>query len=1038
MLSTLLTGILRRPVPVLIMIVVLVTFGALSLNRIPVEIRPQREFPGIQITATWGSQPPETIQRVLTMPLEEIAVQIPGVRNTTSTSGLGLTRITLEFPPKMELKYAFTLLQERVAQLRTGLPSAVVISVEPLASDGEEVTDRQKSFITLELSGPVDLHVLRRFADDLLLPVIKGMNGVSDVDIFGGSAVRLRIDLHEDKIHNLGLKVGMIAQSLRENIQRKGLGESFSGNENSMLVFTNLPNLPQDLAAFPLTPENPWRLGDVATISLDYEKSSTLARHNFHPLISIEIQKAPGFNALAFSRAIHDQVEQLKERLPANFLLRITSDNADLLRQELYNLLIRAAVILSVVFLILYVLFRRFSMSLLILLVIILSLAGAAVLLHVTGYTINVVTLAGLALVFGMLVDNAVVVLENIQRRARSGEPSFEAALQGTLEMVSPLAGSTATTLLVFFSLLLLENRLGETYRPLAFALGFALLASLILAVTVIPVCYVQLSGRGRTSLPVLKQYQFQSLRDWYLSFVGWNIRHRHLVYLLVLILAVGSGWLFINNVDKGGWFQWDSREEINVWVDAPRGVTLEVLDDIARSFEQRIQRDEMPVQVMTRVHLDDAYAHIRITFPDSLVNSVKPFLLKEKLVSQAVNFAGVGISISGFGLPFWNGGYRVSTIYNTRLVVTGPEYDQLWEVCRSILELAYQSHRVKEGTVAPSARSLWSTDLKQLTLEARLTSIWDAGWTYRDMMSQLQLWVNREILLDEIPVGGDRLRLWVTAGSSPPRLESVQQAILVAPDGQRNRLDNLFDLRKASVPLWIDKKNQQYAFTVAWQFRGPEQMRSRHERSIVKNLQLPPGYKLEQRQWSFLTREEESNLLRLTALVMLGIYMILAALYESLRRPFVIFFSVPFALVGVGYAYGIFHRNFDVNGYIGVLLLTGLVVNNAILLVDCIGRLQKQGMSPAAAARQAAVQRIRPILITTLTTIGGLIPLLFMQVDSSALSGILRELSFITIGGMLGSTILTITLIPLIHVSVENGIQWWSSLHHEETGVTS
>ena len=245
MLSTLLTGILRRPVPVLIMIVVLVTFGALSLNRIPVEIRPQREFPGIQITATWGSQPPETIQRVLTMPLEEIAVQIPGVRNTTSTSGLGLTRITLEFPPKMELKYAFTLLQERVAQLRTGLPSAVVISVEPLASDGEEVTDRQKSFITLELSGPVDLHVLRRFADDLLLPVIKGMNGVSDVDIFGGSAVRLRIDLHEDKIHNLGLKIGMIAQSLRENIQRKGLGESFSGNENSCWYSPIYPTCPR-------------------------------------------------------------------------------------------------------------------------------------------------------------------------------------------------------------------------------------------------------------------------------------------------------------------------------------------------------------------------------------------------------------------------------------------------------------------------------------------------------------------------------------------------------------------------------------------------------------------------------------------------------------------------------------------------------------------------------------------------------------------------------------------------------------------------
>jgi len=1026
---SLLKWIITHPVSVILLVVVLVLVGGMSLFRIPIEIQPEQRTQQIQIVASWGGQTPESMQQTVTMPLENIAARIQDAQSVESTSGVGYARVILTFPRHVELKYAYIELQEQVALLRETLPRDVVLSIEPY-SDSEEDQAQRSAFFTLELAGPMTLNRVRRIADTQVVPPLKGIDGIGDIQVFGGSNLYIRVDLRPAGIRQLGLRPVDVGQALQAFIRRQGLGTVQQDGTRYLLLFTDQPARVQDIAAIPLLTHPAWHIGDVATVSIDYAQPTSLSRHNYQPLVSIHLYKTAGANALRFSQDVHHLIATLRTRLPAGMHLRVVTDQADNLRQELNSLGTRAAVILLIVFGLLLVLFRQAFLSGIILSIVLLSLLCASILLYASGYTINVVTLAGIALVFGMLVDNAVVVTENIHRHQRAGDDLQTSGVQGTLEMVQPMIAATLTTVVVFFSLLLLRQRLGDYYRPLAFALGFSLLASLLLAVTLIPAMYLQLQRhRGSRRRSRTTQAVPTGLRTGYERFIRWNLRHRGVVYLLLLVLAGLATDLFVNRVPRGAFYQYRQSDILRVSIGAPRGVTLHTLDDIAAGFEQRIRSSGIPCDVQTTVSAPNANGHLRVTFPDSTLQTLGPAYLKEQLGAQAVNYAGVGIFISGFGDPFNNGGYRLTANYNTYLDITGPRYDRMWELGRSILAMARQSPRVAAGVVVPSRRNLWQSDLKAVTLEAPIASLWQQGWTRQAFLNQIRLWFYRRVPQGEIALGNERLPLQVTLGTEVPSLRSVQNAVLQTPAGGRFRAGSILQTHQAPLPLWIDKQNQQYRFTIAWEYRGPPRMMERYQKQIVDHLALPDGYNLVPQAYGFLTAEEQSDLLRLILLVVGGTYLILAALYESFRRPLVIFLSVPFALTGIFLTYVLFGRSFDVNSYIGVILLTGLVVNNAIILVDRIAQLHKAGVPLQEAVVQGTVQRIRPILITTLTTIGGLIPILFLGTKGAFVSGIMEELSFITIAGMTSSTLLTITVIPLIYYSVEKFRYRWRHL---------
>ena len=1008
--------ILKHPVTVLLSVLLVTLVGTVSLFQIPIEIKPDQSEQGILVVVRWEKQPPETVQRLITQPLEDIVMQLRDVSSVESSSGIGRSIIQLSFPKNTDLKYVYIELRERMATIRNKLPENAFLQVEPLYKDVETEKAFSNSFFDLELIGPLTLNELRLIAKEKVLPRLNSVDGVGKLELFGGSDGFIQILLNDQKMKTLAIEPRAIYTQLKSWSVNKGLGVVQQSGINYLLSLDSRPKNIDEFNRIPI--QNGVTLGDISKISFIYDDPRSLSRHNYNPLVLIKIFKTQGINALVFSNDVKEKLATILNELPGGISLRIAVDRSTELRDELNSLGVRASIILLVVFGILIILFRRWIHSVLIVFVVILSITGSAIFLFASGYTINVVTLAGIALVFGMLVDNAIVVIENIQRYRSEGKSPFGSGMRGTLEVTQPLLASTATTVFVFFALLLLEDRLGVYYKPMAFVLGFSLVMSLLIALVLIPAIFI----RWPKLMTVKKQSSWgKKGLSWYESLLRFLIAWRKSAIMVVLLVFGASSWLFWNNIDKGAFFTWGGKEKLFISVDAPKGVTLTVLDDIIRNFEKVIQNQNVNCTTRTIVVEFGGYGYIEVSFPDSILNSATPYNMKENLIAEAVNYAGVGIGISGFGMPYWNGGYKVSTLYNTTLQITGPDYYRLWEIGENILDIAKTDVRVKVGVISPSIRSLYQSDLKEIKFKGQTEKIWQSRFSLSAIKNATgHLFMNQR-WESEAVINEKRYPVKIRYGKDLPEYESLKNGYLQVNQNRIIPVTDYFTVKQVPIQPWIDKKNQQYRFTIAWQYRGPDRMRSNHEKNIVQSITLPPGYSLEEKQWDFLSKKEESDLLTLLGIIGIGAFMILAALYESFSKPFVIFFTVPFTLVGVFLFYVLFNRDFNINGYIGLIILLGIVLNNGIVLVERINQLTRAGLSTIDAAVQGGIERIRPIMITSLTTVGGLAPLLFLPTGNTVMAKILAELSFITIGGLVGSTLLTIIMIPVVFVILEN-----------------
>ncbi len=1009
--------ILKHPVSVLISILILIIVGIISLIHIPVEAKPKQTEQGIQIIAHWGRHSPENIQKILTQPIEDVVMQLKDIISVESSSGVGTAIIKLYFSKNTDMKYIYIELRERLAGIRDEIPTDVNLTVDPIYKGGEEGETFTSSFFEIELIGPLPMNELHIIANERVLPKLNAVDGIARLDVYGGSRGFVQIQLNKQKISEFGINIDEIYRKLDDWTVHIGLGHVSQLGSEYLLSIDSRPERIQDFDRIPIG--NGVALGDISKISFSYEEPEKISRHNFNPLILIRVFKTQGVNALSFSHSITGRLDEIKTGLPENVSLRVAFDGSTELRDELKSLAVRSIFILGVVFIILFMLFGRWLHSFIVTSVIILSFLGSAIFLFSAGYTINIITLAGIALVFGMLVDNTIVVVENIQRIRTLGKSPAVSGMHGTLEIFQPLIASTITTVFVFITLFFLEDRLGAYYNSLAYVLGISLIVSLFIAVVLIPALFIRWPDLMRIKKSTVRR---KIWTERYGNFISFLISWRKTSICLVFLLFVLASALFWKNTEKGGFFTWKENKNLSILVDAPKGVTMKVLEDIIYGFERVIQEFEIPSETQTIIDESESYGYIKISFPDSIINTLKPIVLKEYLISAAVNYAGVGIGIYGFGMPYWNGGYQVRTMYNTVLRITGPDYYHLWEVGENILKVAGRDPRVSTGVISPSTRSLYQSEIKEIILEADHKLIWQNKLSLTSVINGIGHLLMYQDWRGDAVIEEKRYPVKLRYGESLPGLESLKSGYINI-GGKRNiPVSEYFNIKKKPVQPWIDKVNQQYRFTVAWQYQGPERMRSRHESDVLQTIQLPPGYKIENSWQGFLTEEEKSDLLKLLCIVVIGSFIILASFFESFLKPVVIFFTVPFSLIGVFLFYIIFEREFNINSYIGLIILLGIVLNNGIVLVERINQLLRTtGLSITDAAIQGSIERIRPIMITTLTTIGGLIPLIFLPSGSSTMAKILEELSFITIGGLAGSTLLTITMIPVVYVIMGN-----------------
>jgi HAE1 family hydrophobic/amphiphilic exporter-1 len=1017
---------IRRPVTVAMVYLALAVLGVASWNNIPVELYPDTELPRLTVTGDWPGASPETVEAFLTSPIESEIQKIEGVEKVTSESyhemGRGRSRIEVEFARGADMDFVRLDLSERIAALEDQLPAgAGRVRVEPYVP--REFQEQERPFMRYTFTGPHTDEALRRHLDDEVEPELSRVTGVALMESYGGRDRLVEVELDEDRINALGLsavEVGELVEGL--DLVREA-GAVRSGDLEWAVTIQNRPASVQEIRDAVLTVSGGRliRIADVADVRDTFEEATRYYRINGRPAVQFTLAKQIRSNTVRVAGRVRDAVALVQRRtLPgARFIL--DEDQSEQIERQLTDLRYRALVAAVVIFGVLLLFLGSFRSAGVVFATIAFSVLIALNLVYFGGLTLNLLTLMGLAMGFGLIVDNSIVVLENVYRRWQGGEEGVTAAEDGARQVVLPILASTATTLIVFVPFVYLQGDLRIFYVPLAVVVGLTLVASLFVAFSFIPAAAARLLGRNdeasseggdRTAWEHSALYV-----RFYSAVVGWTLTHPWAT-VVVAVLAFGGSWyLFDSNVTRGVVWGgvWGQDTYISVQIRLPRGSDLERSDELTRYFEDRLAG--MPEVEQFVASVQESFALLRVTFPDELENTDVPVAIKEQLLAYSLGYSGAEVRVFGYGPSFYGGG---STPPNYAVTVLGYNYERVREIAEDIGSRLRRLSRVSD--VDTNASGMWFQDDRatEFVVTLRRSALARYDLTVEDFVRRMNAAVRGQTRDATLKIRGEEVRFEVKlADARRMDVLELQETLITGPEGTVIRVGDVVTVEPAELLARIRREDQQYERRVTYEFRGPRRLGDAFYDAVVGATELPPGYTVRESDENRLSDEDRRQIFLLLAVSVALIYMVTSALFESLRQPLCVLLTVPMALIGVFLMFFYTNASFTREAYVGVVMMGGIVVNNAILLVDHINQVRREtSLELRAAILRGTLERVRPILMTTTTTVLGLLPLVLFSASADA--NIWNALAFALIGGLLSSTVFVLTTTPALYLLFE------------------
>ena len=1036
---------IRRPVATAAVYVALFALGAYSFRLIPVEDVPDVSFPQLIVNATWNGASPEALEAFVTAPLEAVIQQVGGVEKIVSISqanprgGGSDARIEIDFERESRMEFARLDLGERISSIRDELPPGVRPTVSEYVP--EEFAEETRLFVDYSLTGPYTSARLGQIAEEEVAPVIRGIGGVSAATVTGAERREIAIELDRGRLEALGLRPEQVRARISELSRPRAPGSvELDGKQLAIAVRTRAMEVEdiEDMIVLARA-DGPVRVGDLGRVRDQTEELRQLWRINGEPTISIRVNRQAGTNAVAVAEEVRTRMDEIGATLPEGTRLELEYDQSENIETQLTDLRLRAIAAGIVIFLVLMLFLRSLGAVLVVFATIGFSVLIAINLLYVGGLSLNLLTLAGLAWGFGLVVDNGIVVLENVERHRRLGKEPDRAAADGARQVVLPVLAATLTTAIVLVPFLFLQGELRVYYLPLSFAVGFSILASLFVAFTFVPslAARVRRVGGGapvvagafaggavagpgeppatsdagrRTSEPAALTTREPFYIRGYRGFLGFALRHPMLVVLTCAACLYGSWLAFDRHVSTGGYWRGFGGDDtyIRIFITFPRGAGLDRTDELARSFEAKLGTLPEVERYETTVLAN--YALIEAYFPEELELTSVPVAIKDQMVAYSYGFSGVDVRVYGFGPSFYGGG---SSPPNYRLQVLGFNYLAVRDIAEEIAGRLERFSRIRD--VDPNASGYWRSDKEfEYYVEPRREALAGYDISVQELLGYVASNIAGAPLTDRIRVGGEEVQYAVKVeGYRDFDFYDLGELRVPISTSEEVRLARVADVGRREVLSSIRREDQQYERTVAWEFRGPRKLGDLVRDAVVDAMELPPGYKIEKEDTGRWTTEETTQMWLVLGFSVLLIYMVTAALFESLAAPFVVLFTLPLALIGVFMIFFYTDATFTRTAFIGTIMMGGIVVNNAILVVYHIGEL-RQRMPTHEAILQGTLERVRPILMTTLTTIFGLLPLVLFA--SSQDENIWNALALATIGGLISSTIFVLVAIPVAY----------------------
>ena len=1017
---------LRRPVAVAMTYTAVALLGVAAWQNIPIEMLPETDLPQLTVRGSWRGASPETVEAFLTAPLEATIQQVRGVERIVSESfeqqgtGVGTAEITVEFDRDTDMDFARLDLAERLATLEESLPPNVDrVSVEPYVP--QEFQEQSRPFLAYTFWGPYTLEALRQHLDDMVQPELGQVDGVALVQVSGGRERRLEINLDEQELAALGLDPWTVRESIRELDLVREAGAIREGDDQLTITIVNRPASAEDVRNAVITAAGgtPVRVSDIATVHDTYEEAQSLARINGRPAVRFQIIKDLGVNTVRVADEVKARLAELERFNPYGTQFELDYDESEDIERQLTDLRTRALISAVVIFGVLLLFLQSFRSAGLIFATIVFSVLIALNLIYFGGLTLNLLTLMGLAMGFGLIVDNSIVVLENVYRRWQGGEDPYAAAEGGAKEVVLPIMASTATTLIVFVPFVYLQGELQVFYVPLAIVVALTLVASIFVAFTFIPALAARfLHADVRT--PQKKGLENQPLYvRFYSDVVAFTVRKPWFAMFVTAVVFSGSYYLFDRYVST--WAMWGggygARTYISMNIELPRGSNLERTDQLVRFFEERVGQMPQVEQYTSLVYGNRG--SMEITFLDSIENTQIPVAIKEEMVAYSHTFTGAEVRVYGYGNSFYGGG---GSAPNYAIQVLGYNYEKVRDIAEEIGRRVGGLNRVQEVDTNSSNRRFSRDKASEYVVIIDRDRLAQHQLTIQDLVRSMNATVGGAAQLDYVKLGGEEVQYQVKLDANVDMdVLQLTETLIDTPEGRRIRLGDVMRIQPRDILARIRRENQQYERTVAYEFRGPQKLGDLYHDRVIESTEVPAGYTVEKGESGFsITQEEQQQIWLVLGLALLLVYMVTAALFESLLQPLCVILTVPMALIGVYLIFFYTEASFTREAYIGVIMMFGIVVNNSILLVDHVNSVRRRHplLPLPEAIVQGTLERVRPILMTTSTTVLGLLPLVLFGDATGA--NIWDALALVLIGGLMSSTLFVLTITPAVYHVLE------------------
>jgi len=1017
----------RYPVTVLMLVLGIVLLGFISFGKLGTDLFPDLNNPKIYIELKAGEKPPEEIEKNYIVQIESLSMRQSGVTQVSSVSKVGSATITVEYDWNKDMDEAFLDLQKEINSFRqnSDMESITISQYDPNASP--------VMIVGLKNERINNMDELRKVAENYIRNELVRIEGVADVRLTGREVSEVVVETNKYILESYGLTSDVIAVQI-SNYNRNVSGGSIIDmglkyTIKGVSVLKDLDDLGNIIVGFkqssssggsgssvntsgtPSSGRVPVYLRDVATISFKNKDPENIVTVNGERCIALSIYKEPKFNTVEVVKSLDKSFADLSKALPGYEFIKVKDQGTyiDSAIKEVQN---SALIGIFLAVIILYVFLRRIGTTMVISVAIPISIIATFNLMYFSHLTLNIMTLGGLALGAGRLVDDAIVVLENITRNREEGMSLKDAAIIGTGQVGGAITASTITTIVVFLPIVYLRGASGEMFKDQAWTVAFALVSSLFVAMLVIPMLVNTLfrekreQGPSRLSSPM----QFR----WYPRFLSAVVEKRKLVIILSIAL-MGLTTLLIPRLGSE-FMPKASSAEFTIELTLPEGTSL------ART-ESTVSKTEGIIRELLGDKIDMIYSQTGGDNNTSAIQSstavnenyanMKVFLKKEYAVNseQALNLVEQYLkTIPDMKVAFSREETTLQASLGTTtapfvMEIKGKEYDEMEKILNESRTLLLSNTDLYNITTSLDE----GTPEVEVAIDRFKTSYFNI--TVDNVINQVKSYLSgahagsfeKDGEMKDITIKLEDLTL------------KQLQDLLITAGSVKVPLSELAHIRTVTSSREITRSNQSrtcYLYAMVSKSKPFDQVVKAAESSL-RNIVLPADYKIGITGEELKRKETMSNLTFALILSIILVFMVLAAEFESIIQPFVILLTMPLAGVGTILTFFIFGKSLNMMAYIGIIMLSGIAVSNAIILIDRINQLREDGLGKKDSIITAGSQRIRPILMTSLTTIFALVPLTIGIGESASLRS---PMALAVIGGLVSSTILTLIVIPCVY----------------------